>query len=193
MSDTATQIRNYYEAVTVRVDADEILEQWVELTPRSPRRPTWLRGPVIAVGVAVLLVLVIGIVAVLGGGEEPLIDEPEPTTTTVTDTSVPIGLPTFTLADLSPFEATIQYGPATVVVSYGADGRFRREIVALDPPDLEFHWGQVGDYYVTDGANSAWKIPDLAEPIEGPDLEPLFLLGPLFWSSWEPTCADGRA
>ena len=82
MPDTATQIRDYYEAITLRVDPDEILEDSIEPVVAPAFRSPWFRGPVVATGVAILVLLVIGGVAWLVGSDgEDVVDDPAPVAT----------------------------------------------------------------------------------------------------------------
>ncbi len=96
MPDTATQIREYYEAITLRVDPDEILEDSIEPVVAPAFRPRWFRGPVVATGVAILVLLLIGGVAWLVGSDgEDVADEPVPVTTLQQpNTTIPAGVST---------------------------------------------------------------------------------------------------
>lgn len=201
MPDTATQIRDYYRAIAIRVEPEEILEPWTALSPEPPPSPRRLRGPVMAFGVLVILVALIAFAAYLLPSTDPVIEELEPTTTvaptTVVPTTIPGALPSFVPSDLPPFRATVRYADADVpqgeftaevVYSYGGNGQFRRQIASVNVP--EFHWGQPGDYYVTDGASTAHFYE--GRFIGGPEGAVTDLLGPLFWTggldNWDQTC-----
>ncbi|HSG79078.1 MAG TPA: hypothetical protein VLD62_05805 [Acidimicrobiia bacterium] len=99
MLDLAERIRSYYEASADPITADEILapRSSLDAEPPMPRR---ISGPALAAGVAVVLLVLFGGIALMlravtsGGG--PAESVPEPTTTAPVVTTVPGSSPTTT-------------------------------------------------------------------------------------------------
>jgi len=105
---------------------------------------------------------------------------------------LPNALPDIGLNDVPAFEATVRYelggrdgtpeaSTVDVLVSYQPPESFRREILTLDPPDMEFWRGAVGDYVASDGT---FQINTGETTQEGE------VLGPLVWSNWDATCTQ---
>ena len=96
MSDLATEIRNHYESILVRVDEEELIARRTErLTPPSPA-PRRLPGWAVAASTAVVVLLVGGLLLSLAPfGDDRLSPSDGPTATT----TVPLG-PEFAPADL---------------------------------------------------------------------------------------------
>ncbi len=97
MSDIKTQLRSYLET-TPEVTFDEIMMATTPSTgaeaemvrPRSRRSGLW-RGPLIAVGTAVAILLVaIGSLLLLRGDDADVVEEPIPTTLVPPATTVPV-------------------------------------------------------------------------------------------------------
>ncbi len=93
MPNTATQIRDYYEAITLRVDPDEILEDSIEPVVAPAFRRRWFRGPLVAAAAAAAVLLIVGGVAVLlraVQSEAPVVDEPDTPVVEEPETLVPL-------------------------------------------------------------------------------------------------------
>ena len=189
MPDTATQIRNYYEEITIRVTADEILEPAVPITPLAPRR----FPPALVAGVtAAVVILILGSLGLWLASSRSDI-EPATSSTSLPPLDPPLienALPDVSLAQVPSFEAVVRYqlgdtdgtgeeGTVDVLFSYEPPDSYRREILALDPPDTDFHWGKVGDLVASDGN---FRI------VTGETTEEGQVLGPLVWFNWEHRC-----
>ena len=189
MPDTATQIRDYYEGIVVRVTADEILDPAQPIA--SPVPPRRLPGALVAVAAAALVLVLVGSLGFWLASSEPSI---EPATTPpVTEPAVepPPTLPSIALNDVPAFEALVRYdlggrdgapvgGVAEVLFSYQPPDSYRREILALDPPGMDFWRGEVGDVVASEGT---FPI------VTGETTEEGEVLNALVWSNWEHRCA----
>lgn len=110
MPDTATQIREYYEAITLRVDPDEILEDSIEPVVAPAFRRRWFRGPLVAAAAAAAVLLIVGGVAVLlraVQSEAPVVDEPDTPVVEEPETLGP--LDSFEIGDIPSFQATLSF------------------------------------------------------------------------------------
>ena len=89
MSDLHSQIHDYVEATIERVDVEDVVAaasagRTTDPAPIFRRRPVW-----VAVGAALLVVLLIGVPLVLfRGGDSTTVDQPTTTTVSVTSTIV---------------------------------------------------------------------------------------------------------
>lgn len=186
MRDTGSQIKDYFDDIVVRLDAADILDPTHPVAQPSPPR---LPGALVAGLAAALVLVVLGSVGMWLASSDPTI-EPVSPSTTEPPVEPPPTLPEVGLDDVPAFEATVRYelggldgtaegSTVDVLVSYQPPDSFRREILALDPPDMEFWRGAVGDYVATDGT---FPINTGETTEEGEEL------GPLVWSNWESLC-----
>ncbi len=207
-TDLNTQIRGYaeyFDTTLEPVELEELLSRHVALEPLPSRRQ---RGWVVALASAVAVLILIGGVAWLVRSlDNPrVITEPTTPTTTGPSTTVPDVsglLPSFNLADLPAFQATLIYdrnpdgqpelglpqgATAVVEFSFAAPDRMRREIVEMVGPRVEESPEPGAGSYVIVTAGTFVEYnadADAARELLGG----LDVLGELFWGAeWQATC-----
>ena len=185
MPDTGTQIRDYYDEIVIRLDVDEILEPAHPITPVAPRR---VPGALVAGLAAAAVLLIVGSLGLWLAIPQ---SSTEPVSSSTTVPPEPPTLPDVALADVPAFEAVVRYNlggrdgtpersTVDVLFSYEPPSSYRREILALDPPEMEFWRGAVGDWVASDGT---FRIVTGESTGEGQ------VLGALVWFNWEHRCA----
>jgi len=189
MSDLSTQLKDYFEELAPSIDLATVVDQAASSKIAARPRP---RGWVLAAGVGLGTLVVIGGLAMLLGGPGgevagiiPPPDNPGPG-------DPPTSLPSAGFADLPGFEASVRYEldvqagyPVDAAVhfsiSYRSPDEFRREITLLQTPDLDFPYGIVGEYVATDG-----QVPIFT----GETTDEGELFGPLVWANWAEACTS---
>ena len=185
MPDTGTQIRDYYDEIVIRVGVNEILEPAHPITPVAPRR---FPGALVAGLAAAAVLLIVGSLGLWLAIPQSS-TEPDSSSTTVPPE--PPTLPDLGLEDVPGFEAVVRYdlggrdgtpegSTVDVLFSYEPPSSYRREILRLDPPEMEFWRGEVGDSVASDGT---FRI------VTGETTEEGQVLGALVWFNWEHRCA----
>lgn len=188
MPDLDTQLRAYFESIAPPLDTDQYTSHPASLAGGPVRSRGWM---VAAVAAAVTLIVVGGLALFLGAETPDVAASPD--MTQASDSPDPIVvLPTVQLDGIPRFEAVVRYhldgregfpsdASVDVLISFDPPDSFRREIIALDPPEMEFRFGKVGEFVATDGS-----FPILT----GETTEEGEALGPLVWPNWESACTQ---
>ena len=187
MSDLSTQLKDYFEELAPSIDLANVVDQAASSKIAARPRP---RGWVLAAGVGLGTLVVIGGLAMLLGGPGGEVAGIIPRPDTPGPGDPPTSLPSAGFADLPGFEASVRYeldvqagypvdAAAHFSISYRSPDEFRREITLLQPPELDFPYGIVGDYVATDG-----QIPIFT----GETTEEGEPFGPLVWANWAKAC-----
>jgi peroxiredoxin len=167
MLDLRDQIRGYFDAIDPPLDVEALLDTEIptDLVAVPPRRITTpRRGLLIAAGVAVGVMVAVGIAAWLlrsAGEESPPVTQPPPTVPQTDDDAA--GLLGFRLSDVPPYRATVIYrssrgGEALLEISYAGDaGGFRMDIVEITPSEEPPSFGEFGSSTVGSGSYYIWS------------------------------------